>query len=99
MTPGVGTFAVQIAKAFGADVTGVCSTTKVDMTRSIGADHVQFIVEFRLIGSPRAAQTRTAVRSGPRHHEARPPSRDMPAMRRAPPVGFQNSAVRVDLRF
>ena len=37
---GVGTFAVQIAKALGADVTGVCSTTKVDMVRSIGADHV-----------------------------------------------------------
>jgi len=37
---GVGTFAVQIAKAFGADVTGVCSTTKVDIVRSIGSDHV-----------------------------------------------------------
>jgi NADPH:quinone reductase-like Zn-dependent oxidoreductase len=37
---GVGTFAVQLARAFGADVTGVCSTTKVDMVRSIGADHV-----------------------------------------------------------
>lgn len=37
---GVGTCAVQIAKAFGAHVTGVCSTTKVDMVRSIGADHV-----------------------------------------------------------
>ena len=37
---GVGSFAVQIAKAFGAEVTGVCSTTKVDMVRSIGADHV-----------------------------------------------------------
>jgi NADPH:quinone reductase-like Zn-dependent oxidoreductase len=37
---GVGTFAVQIAKAFGAQVTGVCSTTKVDLVRSIGADHV-----------------------------------------------------------
>jgi NADPH:quinone reductase-like Zn-dependent oxidoreductase len=37
---GVGTFAVQIAKAFGAEVTGVCGTGSVDMVRSIGADHV-----------------------------------------------------------
>lgn len=37
---GVGTFAVQIAKAFGATVTGVCSTTKVDLVHSVGADHV-----------------------------------------------------------
>jgi len=37
---GVGMYAVQIAKSFGAEVTGVCSTAKVDMVRSIGADHV-----------------------------------------------------------
>ncbi len=37
---GVGTFAVQIAKAFGAEVTGVCSTAKMDLVQAIGADHV-----------------------------------------------------------
>ena len=37
---GVGTFAVQIAKALGAEVTAVCSTSKVDQARRLGADHV-----------------------------------------------------------
>src|SRR5437867_6089764 len=39
-TGGVGTFAVQIAKSLGAEVTAVCSTRNVDLVRSIGADHI-----------------------------------------------------------
>jgi NADPH:quinone reductase-like Zn-dependent oxidoreductase len=71
---GVGTFAVQIAKAFGAEVTGVCSARNVDLVRSIGADHVidytqrdftrtghQYDVVFDLVGNRSLTDYRRAL--------------------------------------
>jgi NADPH:quinone reductase-like Zn-dependent oxidoreductase len=55
---GVGSYAVQIAKAFGAEVTGVASTGKVDLVRSLGADHV---IDYRLDDDLAAGERRYDV--------------------------------------
>jgi NADPH:quinone reductase-like Zn-dependent oxidoreductase len=74
---GVGLYAVQIAKSFGAEVTGVCSTAKVDMVRSLGADHVidysqedftqsgqQYDLILVMGGNHSLSQLRQVLRSG-----------------------------------
>jgi NADPH:quinone reductase-like Zn-dependent oxidoreductase len=76
---GVGTFAVQIAKVFGAEVTGVCSTAKLELVRGIGADHVvdytredfadgeyRYDVILDIGGNTRLSQLRRALTPGGR---------------------------------
>jgi NADPH:quinone reductase-like Zn-dependent oxidoreductase len=72
---GVGTFAVQIAKSYGAEVTGVCSTRNLDMVRSIGADHVvdytqtdftrdgqTFVLVFDMVGNRTLSDLKRALK-------------------------------------
>jgi NADPH:quinone reductase-like Zn-dependent oxidoreductase len=62
---GVGTFAVQIAKSFGAEVTAVCSTGKMDIARSIGADHV---VDYTKEDFTRSGQRYDLILATAGHH-------------------------------
>src|SRR6202171_3126744 len=62
---GVGTFAVQIAKSFGADVTAVCSTRNVDTARSIGAAHV---IDYTREDFPQSGQRYDLILAANAHH-------------------------------
>jgi NADPH:quinone reductase-like Zn-dependent oxidoreductase len=62
---GVGTFAVQIAKALGAEVTAVCSTRNVDIARSIGADHV---IDYTQLDFARSGERYDLVLAANAHH-------------------------------
>jgi NADPH:quinone reductase-like Zn-dependent oxidoreductase len=62
---GVGTFAIQIAKAFGANVTAVCSTRNIDRARAIGADHV---VDYKRVNFTRSGLKYDLIFGANAHH-------------------------------
>ena len=98
---GIGTFAVQIAKAFGAEVTGVCNTSNIEMVRRIGADHVidytrqnftigsaRYDVILDVVGSqPWSDCRRLLTATGKYVLAGGPPSRGLPLMLVAPFTG------------